>query len=121
MAGEIGFVRYFKREMDKTDEERKLRLRKRMRDPRTELVDHVADLRADLGRAALLLEALLDICAAKGVFTAEELQPFIEKADWRDSVMDGKLDPSHLRSTTPRDEVVPKTPEDYLKKLEETD
>jgi len=121
MAGEIGFVRYFKREMDKVDAERKLRLRKLMRDPRTELVDHVADLRADLGRLTLMLETLLDLCITKKVFSEQELQLFLEKADWRDGVMDGKLDPSHMRSTQPRDEVVPKTPEDYLKRLEETE
>ena len=121
MSGGIGPVQYFTREMRRVDEERKERLRKLMRDPRVELVDRVADLRADLGRVTLLLEGLVDACLAKNVFSEEELHQFVEKADWRDRVMDGKLDPTQMRSTAPRDEVVPKTPEDYLKRLEESD
>lgn len=121
MGGEIAIAQILNRQMNDAYEERKQRLREKFRDPRVELVDRVADLRADLSRAVLLLEALLDICVAKGVFSSDELQTFIESIDWRDGVMDGKLDPSYMRSTEPRDEAVPKSPQEYLQKLADRD
>ena len=121
MAHAGSYAGYFKKKMDAIAEDQKQRRKKRAQDPRFRLVDEVADMRADMGRTVLLLEALLDLCVAKNVFTETELQPFLENADWRDGVLDGQLNPAQMRSTEPREEAKPNTTEEYLQRLEETD
>ncbi|MCG8583730.1 MAG: hypothetical protein MI757_03365 [Pirellulales bacterium] len=115
------YARYFKKKVDELADDQKQRRRKRTEDPRFRLVDEVADLRADLGRTVLLLEAIVDACISKEVLNESELQTFLENADWRDGTMDGKLDPSQMRSTTPREQSVSQSTEEYLKRLEESD
>ena len=50
-------------------------------------------LQDDLGRMALLLRSVTELCIEKGVFSDGELARKLEQVDIADGVTDGRLDP----------------------------
>jgi hypothetical protein len=84
---------------------------------RTDLRRLCSELEDDLGRLALLVHALAEVCVRKGVLTREEITAMMAEVDMLDGVADGKLDPNALR---PKDERPkrPARPEDFFRDLE---
>ncbi len=117
--GAYAISKYFAKEHRKVIDQRMRRWRERANDPRIALVDRVRDLEDDLGRALLLLHALTETCIRAGVMTPEQLAEIAAELDSSDGVADGKLDPAALR---PEREQSPEvSPEEYLRRLEQTD
>ena len=68
------------------------------RNSRIRANERIEALEEDLGRAALVLRALMEACVKKGVVTPDELLLLMKQADLADGAADGKLDPKRLRS-----------------------
>jgi hypothetical protein len=64
--------------------------RKMSRRPTTKAIEE------DLGRMALLLRSVTELCLEKGVFDESELAHKLETLDLADGVEDGRLDPDVL-------------------------
>lgn len=65
------------------------------------LETRVSNLEDDLGRVALLTQALIDAVLKKGLITQVELAAMMVKQDMADGERDGKLDLRKLRSRPP--------------------
>jgi hypothetical protein len=65
------------------------------------LESRVSNLEDDLGRVALLTQALIDAVLKKGLITQVELAAMMAKQDASDGERDGKLDLKKLRSRPP--------------------
>lgn len=65
------------------------------------LETRVSNLEDDLGRVALLTQALIDAVLKKGLITQVELAAMMAKQDMADGERDGKLDLRKLRSRPP--------------------
>jgi len=65
------------------------------------LETRVSNLEDDLGRVALLTQALIDAVLKKGLITQVELAAMMAKQDLTDGERDGKLDLRKLRSRPP--------------------
>jgi len=65
------------------------------------LETRVSNLEDDLGRVALLTQALIDAVLKKGLITQVELAAMMAKQDLADGERDGKLDLRKLRSRPP--------------------
>lgn len=65
------------------------------------LETRVSHLEDDLGRVALLTQALIDAVLKKGLITQVELAAMMAKQDVSDGERDGKLDLRKLRSRPP--------------------
>ena len=66
-----------------------------------QLETRVANLEDDLGRVALLTQALIDAILKKGVITQVDLAEMMARQDVSDGERDGKLDLRKLRSRPP--------------------
>ena len=90
----MGLERYllhdFFTALELNDLERRGRLERRARVSQRQRADR---LEAEVGRAALLLRSLAELCIAKGVITAEELRRQMLAVDLVDGVADQRLDP----------------------------
>jgi hypothetical protein len=65
------------------------------------LETRVSNLEDDLGRVALLTQAIIDAVLKKGLITQVELAAMMAKQDDSDGERDGKLDLRKLRSRPP--------------------
>lgn len=65
------------------------------------LESRVSNLEDDLGRVALLTQAIIDAVLKKGLITQVELAAMMAKQDMSDGERDGKLDLRKLRSRPP--------------------
>ena len=65
------------------------------------LETRVSNLEDDLGRVALLTQAIIDAVLKKGLITQVELAAMMAKQDASDGERDGKLDLKKLRSRPP--------------------
>jgi len=65
------------------------------------LETRVSNLEDDLGRVALLTQAIIDAVLKKGLITQVELAAMMAKQDMSDGERDGKLDLRKLRSRPP--------------------
>jgi 3-hydroxyacyl-CoA dehydrogenase len=57
----------------------------------TNVDKRIVSLERDLGKASLVIEALLEMLEAKGVFTREEIAARISDVDARDGSVDGRI------------------------------
>ena len=65
------------------------------------LADRVKQLEADLGRVALLTQALMDAILKKGVLSQIEIAEMMTQVDMSDGVRDGRLDLRSLHQRRP--------------------
>lgn len=65
------------------------------------LETRVSNLEDDLGRVALLTQAIIDAVLKKGLITQVELAAMMARQDASDGERDGKLDLKRLRSRPP--------------------
>jgi hypothetical protein len=65
------------------------------------LETRVSNLEDDLGRVALLTQAIIDAVLKKGLITQVELAAMMARQDVSDGERDGKLDLRKLRSRPP--------------------
>lgn len=113
--GAYAISKYFANEHRELIDKRMRRWRERANDPRIALVDRVASLEDDLGRALLLLHTLAETCLRAGVMSREQLSQIAAELDRADGVEDGKLDPSTLRSD--EEPTTATSTEEYLRRL----
>ena len=85
---------------------------------RSGMVNDVVELEEDLGRAVLLLQALLQAIIRKGLLTREEIMSVAAELDLRDGEADGQLDPRTVRPPGEREPERPGSPEAHLARLE---
>ena len=77
--------------------ERNLETRRKFDSERTRAQkERIAELEDDLGRIALVLRSLAELCIQKGVLTPAELKQRMLAADLDDGVADQRLDPKAL-------------------------
>ena len=53
--------------------------------------DRITDLRDEVGQAALVIEALIEVVESAGVASREELLAVAQNVDARDGVIDGRI------------------------------
>jgi hypothetical protein len=71
--------------------DRQLRAMRRSAPSANRVDAELDNLASDLGKAMLLVHALIETCVRKGVLTREEIAEIIRELDLRDGAADGQL------------------------------
>jgi hypothetical protein len=74
---------------------------------------------ADLGRAILLAFAVKGLLVHKQILTTRDISEVASELDLKDGTADGRLDPAAVRPSDRSVPKPPKTPEEFLRRLEQ--
>jgi hypothetical protein len=81
---------------------------------RVDLGDEVDDLASELGKAMLLIHALIETCVRKEVLSRAEIAAVVQELDLRDGIVDGAL-------KSPKQERQPRSVNEFLGQLAQLD